>query len=96
MGQMLQADIDALRRLGQTLTNQAAAINAIQLPAPVVMPGSPVESASSNLGIEAKSAYVYMAKSIDQMGGLAGTSATTYEDVDRTFADQLSRYRVGQ
>ncbi|MBN7561407.1 hypothetical protein [Mycobacteroides abscessus] len=96
MGQMLQADIDALRRLGQTLASQAAAINAIQLPAVVVMPGSPVEGASRNLGIEVKSAYSYMGKSIDRMGGLAGTSATTYEDVDRVFADQLSLYRAGQ
>lgn len=96
MGQMLQVDIDALRRLGQTLASQAAAISGIQLPAAVVMPGSPVEGASRNLGIEVKSAYGHMGKSIDRMSGLAGASATTYEDVDRVFSDQLSLYRAGQ
>lgn len=96
MGGLLQVDADALRRLGQTLISEAAAIRGIQLPPSVVMPGSPVEGASRNCAVEVKSAHGYVAKSIDRMGGLAGSSATTYEDVDRVFSDQLSLYRAGQ
>lgn len=96
MGGLLQVDADALRRLGQTLQSEAAAISGIQLPTAVIMPGSPVEAASSNCATEVKLAYGYMAKSVDHMGGLASASATTYEDVDRAFSDQLSVYRAGQ
>lgn len=96
MSGLLQVDAAALLRLSQTLLNEAASIRGIQLPTAVVMPGSPVEAASSNCATEVKLAYGYMAKSIDQMGSLASASATTYEDVDRAFSDQLSVYRAGQ
>ncbi|MBF6066060.1 hypothetical protein IU500_33915 [Nocardia terpenica] len=96
MGEMLQADLDTLHRLGGTLAGHADAIGQIKISATVTMPDSPLSNMSTQVTDAVIKAYGLIGGNIRQMSDATNTAATTYAEVDQLFAGQLRRYVRGE
>ena len=95
MTDILQADLVALRGLGQQLTGVAGAIKAIKDIATVDMPNSPVGDIAVKSSNTVLGAYLHMSVNVSRMADAANSSATSYEDVDAAFAGELKGYEAG-
>lgn len=96
MGPVLEADADALRRLGTAFGTTADAIAGLRTPDPIVMPDSAILTASVGASTVVGIVYGRIADRIRRMSDAATTDATSYEDTDQVFRDELQRYRTGQ
>jgi ABC-type transporter Mla subunit MlaD len=94
MGDMLQADLDTLHRLGQTLSDHADAIDKIKVTQVITMPDSPVQP-SAQISAAVMKAYGLIGANIRQLSDSTKTASKTYEETDQAFADQLRRYTSG-
>ncbi|GAB2652389.1 hypothetical protein GCM10027169_16880 [Gordonia jinhuaensis] len=95
MGELLQADLAALRALGASLTNTAGAIRGITVTATVTMPGSPVAAASEQGTTATTEAYNRIGADIDEMSAACTANAASYEEVDQAFRSRLQSYESG-
>jgi len=95
MGQMLQADIDALRGLAKTLAVAGDSINGIPVTATAAMLSSAVDSVSAGVREVVTTAYKALGDRIRSMADAATASATTYEAADQAFGEQLQKYETG-
>ncbi|MFI5776957.1 hypothetical protein [Nocardia sp. NPDC051570] len=96
MGDILQADLDILHRLGGTLASHADAIGQIKVSATAAMPNSPLQDASARATDAVLKAYGLIGRNIRQLSDATNSAAKTYEEVDQLFADQLHRYTNGE
>lgn len=96
MGDLLQVDLDNLHRLGATLAGHADAIRALTITAAVDMPGSPVQDAAAQVGDAVVRGFGVVGAGVRRMADFSADAATTYEAVDRGFADQRRQYTGGR
>ncbi|MEV6768527.1 UDP-glucose 4-epimerase [Nocardia sp. NPDC051030] len=97
MGDMLQADINALRAMAAAIRAEAdsiAVIDPVDLIARVglAMPNSAIGTAAATAGAPLLSAYQGMGERLRALSDAADRSTTTYAEADREFADQLDEY----
>ncbi|MFF0490044.1 hypothetical protein ACFYTQ_13590 [Nocardia sp. NPDC004068] len=95
MADMLQADLDTLHRLGDTLADHADAIGKIKISVSVVMPDSPLQNVGARIGDAVIGAFGLIGRNIREMADASKAAAKTYEENDRVYADQLARYTRG-
>ncbi|WP_194834494.1 hypothetical protein [Nocardia sp. XZ_19_369] len=91
MGDILQADLDALRGLGKALTGRASTIAGIKIDAQTTMPDSPVQQAMAAVGPAALAAYGALRSNIEQMASVTNSGVKAYGDVERAFVEQFRR-----
>ncbi|RUP03363.1 MAG: hypothetical protein EKK34_19445 [Mycobacterium sp.] len=96
MGDLFQVDLDNLHRLGATLAGHADAIAALKITAAVEMPGSPVQEASAQVNDAVIKGFGVVGAGVRRMADFSTNAATTYEAVDRGFADQRRQYAGGR
>lgn len=96
MGDLLQADLDTLRRLGGTLAGHADTIGQLKISAAVTMPGSPIQSVSSRVDDAVIKAFGLIGNNIRQISDRSTDAADTYEEMDRANGDHLRRYNSGR
>ncbi|NNH75776.1 hypothetical protein HLB23_39005 [Nocardia uniformis] len=100
MGEILRADLEALRVMAAGVRGEAGTISGID-PVDLVasvgraMPNSAIGSAAVGVGEPLLSALHGMAERLRGMAEAAENGATTYENADRVFAEQLERYLHG-
>lgn len=100
MGEMLRADLDALRVMAAGVRGEAGAISGID---PVdlcaivgrAMPNSAIGSAAVGVGEPLLSALRGMAGRLRDLAETAEDGATTYENADEAFTEQLDGYLRG-
>ncbi len=92
MGDLFQVDLDNLHRLGTTLAGHADAIGALKITAVVDMPGSPVQEAAERVSDAVAKGFGVIGAGVRRMAEASTNAATTYEAVDRGFADQRRQY----
>ncbi|MFF0489282.1 hypothetical protein ACWDSJ_04590 [Nocardia sp. NPDC003482] len=96
MGEILQADLDILHRLGGTLGGHADAIAALKVTASVRMPDSPIQAVSQRVDDAVVAAFGVIGGNIRTMSHRTTNAAKTYEELDKANAAQLSRYNGGR
>ncbi|MBL1078957.1 hypothetical protein JK358_31590 [Nocardia sp. 2] len=100
MGEMLRADIEALRVMAAGVRVQAEAINGmdpVDLIAKVgrAMPNSATGSAAVDVSAPLLTALRRMAAELTTLADTTDRGATTYEETDRALSDQLDHYLHG-
>lgn len=96
MGDLLQADLDNLHRLGGTLGGHADSIGALKVTATVTMPGSPVQGTSDQVSAAVVKAFGQIGADIRRMGDACTNAARSYDEAERTFTTQLNQYTRGE
>lgn len=96
MGELLQVDLDNLRRLGATLAGHAEAIGGLKLTVAVEMPGSPVAAVSAQAGDAVLEGFGVVGIAIRRMADASTNAAGTYEAFDQGFVAQQRRYVSGR
>ncbi|MGV9415867.1 UDP-glucose 4-epimerase [Nocardia sp. NPDC003693] len=91
MVEILQVDADALTKLGTSLEGHANTIGGIAHLASITMPGSALESVTTQVTQAVLAAYAAQGTNIRQMSTTALSGAKTYEQVDQAFADQFQK-----
>lgn len=100
MGEILHADLDALRIMAAGLRTEATTISGID-PVDLIakvgraMPNSALGAAADGVGAPLRSAVHAMAERLHDLADTADHGATTYEEVDRAFTEQLDGYLRG-
>ncbi|WP_405498322.1 type VII secretion target [Nocardia sp. NBC_00511] len=96
MADILDVDLTTLHGLATELGNQAADIGKLAITATVTMPGSPVESASTQVSDAVHKAYGLVQGQIQTLADRSKMASGTYEDMDKANADQLDKYARGE
>ncbi|MFC6014438.1 hypothetical protein [Nocardia lasii] len=100
MGDLIQADLDALRLLAGKPTTEAAGIDTITPPIwagleAIVMPGADLEGLIGNIKTKLGTNLAEHATNVRNLSTGAATAANTYEDADATFKAQLDSLTGG-
>ncbi|UFS96937.1 hypothetical protein [Nocardia huaxiensis] len=100
MGDMLRADIEALRTLATGLRAQSGAINGIDpvdliAQAGQAMPNSATGSAAVDVTAPLLTVLRRMADELNTLAATTDQGATTYEATDQALANQLDTYLHG-
>lgn len=95
LSEFLQADIDSLRAMRTELYDTASVIEGVRHSETVSMPGSLVAVVASQSSEVVLAAYRRISDSIAHMAAATESNATSYEDLDAAFGEQLRRYEAG-
>ncbi|MFI6999946.1 hypothetical protein [Nocardia sp. NPDC050175] len=91
MGDILQADLEALRGLGKALTGRATTIAGIKIDEHTTMPDSPVQQAMSGVGPAALAAFGAVGGNLEHMAAVTNSGVKAYGDVEHYFAEQIGK-----
>lgn len=94
MGDLIQADLDALRLMAGKLTTEADGIDTIVTPVSagleaIVMPGAGLDDLISNVNTKLAANFAEHSANVRNLSTGAATAANTYEAVDGAFKTQL-------
>jgi hypothetical protein len=94
VGELVKADLDALRALAGRLATEAEGIDTIVTEvgagiAGVVMPSAGLDDFLSRISEKLGTNITEHATNVRQLGQGAANAANTYEDVDAVFSGQL-------
>ncbi|APE37415.1 hypothetical protein BOX37_29705 [Nocardia mangyaensis] len=98
MGDLVKADLDALRALSGTLNVEADSIGTIMGPVSsgleaVVMPGAGIDELLGRINEKLGANITEHETNVRQMSQGAATAANSYEEVDTVFKGQLDGLR---
>ncbi|WP_433666945.1 hypothetical protein ACQP06_25370 [Nocardia sp. CA-136227] len=96
MTDILDVDLSTLHGLANELGGQAEDIGRITLTKAVNMPGSPIEAVSTQVGDAVLKAYGLIRGQIQILADRAKSASGSYEDMDKSNADQLDKYGRGE
>ncbi|MFB8282851.1 hypothetical protein [Nocardia colli] len=91
MGDILKADLDALRGLGKALTGRATTIAGIKIDEQTTMPDSPVQRAMASVGPAALAAFGAVGSNLEHMAAVTGSGVKAYSDVEQFFVEQFGK-----
>ncbi|WP_196054674.1 type VII secretion target [Nocardia aurantiaca] len=96
MTDILDVDLATLHGLATELGGQADEIGKLAIGATVTMPGSPIEAVTTQVGDAVLKAYGSVRGQIQTLADRAKSASGTYEDMDKSNADQLDKYGRGE
>ncbi|MGW4249318.1 hypothetical protein [Nocardia sp. NPDC004722] len=99
MAELLQADIDELHNVANTLSGAATNILNIKAAAAAAgigaaLPGSGLDAVCAQAGQFVDGAYQRVAGKLDQVSMAVGRCATTIHETDAHFADEMRKFDV--